>query len=259
MTASGSTQAHRGVAAILEREWASVTRLLAALDPQAWGHPTRCSGWTILDLARHTVWGVSMEADALRRARTGQDGRADGLPATDLDPAAATDALRLAATDLVAEAATLDLGPGDSRTCPLPYADLALPTALDVFVFEAGIHAGDFAHAVGRDHPLAADVVPATSTVMSQFLPVFAAAGGSTPADGTSFALRGGTVRLDGRWVDSQLVMGDQGHEPTMTVAGDDSSVLLYAAGRLGVDDPRLSMDGSVELARDFKVYVPGP
>ena len=44
-----------------------------------------------------------------------------------------------------------------------------------------------------------------------------------------------------------------------MTVTGDDSAVLLFAAGRITADDERLTVEGSSDLARDFKVYVPGP
>ena len=94
---------------------------------------------------------------------------------------------------------------------------------------------------------------------MGQFLPVFAAGSTSTPPAGTSFSLRGAAISLDGHWSADGLVMGDPAPDPTVTVAGDDSSVLLFAAGRLGADDERLSVEGSTDLARDFKVYVPGP
>ena len=244
---------------ILQREWASVTRLLAGLSDEDWNRPTRCAGWTILDLGRHVVWGVSMEADALRRARTGEREPADGTTMPlDSRPHEVREALHGAAAVLDAE--TLALGPeSGALTCPMPYGEVPLPAVLDIYVFEAGIHASDFAHAVGEDRPLADDVIPSTAMVMSQFLPVFASGSTTAPPVGTSFSLRGDAVSLDGHWSADGLVMGDPAAEPSVTVAGDDSSVLLFAAGRLGADDERLTVDGSTDLARDFKVYVPGP
>ncbi len=244
---------------ILQREWESVSGVLAGLPDHGWNRPTRCAGWSILDLARHVVWGVSMEADALRRARTGQRDPADGTTmADDSQPQEVLAALHRAAADLDAEMQALGPDSG-TLTCPMPYGEVPLPAVLDIFVFEAGIHASDFAHAVGVDRPLADDVVPSTATVMAQFLPVFAAGSTSSPPVGTSFALKGEAVSLDGHWSADGLVMGDPAPDPTVTVAGDDSSVLLFAAGRLGADDPRLTVEGSTDLARDFKVYVPGP
>ena len=259
MTQIGSTPAVQDYRSILRREWESVTRLLAGLPDEDWNQPTRCTGWTILDLGRHVVWGVSMEADTLRRARTGERDPADGTTmADDSRPQDVLEALHKALADLDAEAR--ELGPdAGTRTCPMPYGDIPLSVALDVFVYEAGIHASDFAHAVGGDRPLADDVVPSTAFVTAQYLPVFASASTSSPPGGTSFSLTGGSISLDGQWSADGLVMGDAAEAPSVTVAGDDSAVLLFAAGRLTADDERLTVEGSSDLARDFKVYVPGP
>jgi uncharacterized protein (TIGR03083 family) len=244
---------------VLQREWESVSRVLADLSDQDWNMRTRCAGWSILDLGRHVVWGVSMEADALRRARTGKRDPADGTTmADDSRPQEILTALHSAVADLDAEMQALGPDSG-SLTCPMPYGEVPLPAVLDIYVFEAGYHASDFAHAVGEDRPLAADVVPSTAAVMAQFLPVFAAGSTSSPPVGTSFALKGEAVSLDGHWSTEGLVMGEPAPDPTVTVTGDDSAVLLFAAGRLGADDQRLSVDGSTDLARDFKAYVPGP
>lgn len=244
---------------ILEREWGTVIGLLAELDEAAWQRPTRCHGWTVLDLAHHVVWGVSMEADALRRARDGQSDPADGqVLSPETPPGATLAALRRATASLYAEVASL--GPGDDTlACPMPYGATPLPVALDVFVFEAGIHASDFAEALGEDRPLVDDVVPATARVLSAFLPHLAQASTADPPAGSSFRLRGDTVSVDGTWSEAGLAVGTDGRAPTVTVAGDDSSVLLFAVGRLGVDDPRVTVTGSTALAREFKTHVPGP
>jgi hypothetical protein len=200
-----------------------------------------------------------MEADAVRRARARDRVVAEGLVlAPDSGPTDTRAALDQATASLYAEVSAL--GPSDeSAACPMPHGDPPVSTALDIFVFEAGIHASDFADAVGDDRPLAGDVVPATVRVLSSLLPVLAGLSTVDPPVGSSFSLRGETVRLDGTWSDAGLHMLANGQEPTLTVSGDDSSVLLYAVGRLGADDPRLVVTGAAELAAEFKTYVPGP
>lgn len=257
MTETTAIHDFPGTAAILRREWSFVIGLLGDLAPAEWARPTRCAGWTIRDLACHTVWGVSMEADALRRLRTGDPGPANGHTVAAGSTAPEVLARLRRAADELCSAVDV-LGPGaETGSCPLPYGDIPLPAALDIFVFEAGIHASDFADAVDVDRPLAEGVVRPVAAVSSLFLPVFATTG-SVPPEGTSFSLQGHTVLLEGQWTGSGLAMGAVGR-PTFAVIGDDSSVLLFANGRLGLDDPRLRVEGATELAQAFKTYVPGP
>lgn len=244
---------------ILAREWGSTIERLSAVDEPAWKRPTRCSGWDVRDLVRHTVWGVSMEADALRRRRLAEDGRADAaMPPDEAGTAELVDGLRHAVADLDAELGAL-LAVDGQRLVPLPYGDASLASALDIFVMEAGVHAADVAHALDDDRPLAPDVVAATVHVLRAFLPVLASAGRTSPPDGSTFALVGDTVRIEGSWSGGALTMDGAGQHPTLTVAGDDSSALLFALGRLAVGDPRLAVSGEDALARDFKIHVPGP
>lgn len=259
MTKDDYVQEYAEVSAILRREWGSVLEVLAAFEEADWHRPSRCAGWTVLDLARHTVWGSSMEADALRRARAGDSEVAQGRTLTaGCGPAETLQALRESVAALDSEVGAL--GPGDGAlSCPMPHGATPLPLALDIFVFEAGIHAGDFAAAAGHDRPLTGDVVPVITSVLSLFLPAFTTAAEVRPEPGTSFSLRGESLRLDGAWSTTGLHMGDAGAEPTLTVSGTDSDVLLFALGRLDPGSPRLVVEGSAELARDFKTYVPGP
>jgi uncharacterized protein (TIGR03083 family) len=241
----------------VDRDWGSAVDRLAVLDDDGWATPTRCAGWTVADLVRHTVWGVSMEADALRRVRLAEDGTADGLDLPrDTPPTELLARLREARSDLVDELGQVAADPG--RPAPMPYGDVPVSAVLDVFVMEAAVHAGDVAHALGADVPLEPDAVAATAAVLAAFFPVFAANSTSPPADGTTFALAGSSVRLAGGWTDGALQMGDV-DAPAVSVTGEDSPVLLFALGRLPADDPRLTVTGDAGLARAFKTYVPGP
>lgn len=88
-------------------------------------------------------------------------------------------------------------------------------------------------------------------------LSILLAQGAPAPA-GQSIALLGDTVRLGVAWPAGQAVV-DAPEEPTTTVKGDDSAVLLFALGRLALGDAQLGVSGDHDLAAQFKHYVPGP
>lgn len=236
-----AVQAREAVA----RSWGA---LLEVLPDAGWDRPTRCAGWTVLDLARHGAWGTSMEADALRRSRSAEPGSGVGVePAGGADEVLA--ALRTSVAALVSELDRADeLGP----TVEIPFGAIPAPFALQVFAMEAGVHADDALAAVGRDEPLGADVVTATAVVLTAVLPALAA---SVPAEGTVVGLTGPTVDLrfgvvDGAW---QAVAS----AATVEVRGtSDTAVLRFALGRTDADDPALAVD---EGARAFKAWFPGP
>lgn len=244
------------------REWGRTLKRLARAEGRDWQRSTRCAGWTVADLAAHAVWGVTMETDALRRARLGLPGRADGLvvaPGTDHETVVSL--LDQAREALVDELERLD-GRDLDASAPMPYADVPIRLLLDVFAMEAGIHGSDLAAVLGVEEPLSATVVRATESFLLTFLPVLAQQAEETPPDAAdSLALVGGTVRVTGRWHDGVLTVG-QPEDPadaTCTVSGDDSAVLFFALGRLPIEDPRLDVTGDLELATNFKRYVPGP
>lgn len=245
------------VRAALAREWSAAVDRLDTLDNSGWVTPTRCAGWTVADLVVHTVWGVSMEADAVAGARARRETAADGRVVSVADgPSVLAGGLRGAAADLLAEIGALS--PDDlAAPAPMPYGPVPLPMALTVFVMEAGVHASDLADAFGEPAPLAADVVTATATSLAAFVPLLASNGSGAP-DGAVLAAAGPTVDVrvaatDGGWA------ADPGATPTATVRGSDSDVLLYLLGRIPVDAPGLTVEGDRELAARFKEYVPGP
>ncbi|WP_018332485.1 maleylpyruvate isomerase family mycothiol-dependent enzyme [Actinomycetospora chiangmaiensis] len=236
-----AVQAREAVA----RCWGAV---LDALPDDAWERPTRCAGWTLLDLARHGAWGTSMEADALRRSRLGEPGSGLGVePSGDRDEV--LPALRSSVAALVSE---LDRAAELGDTVTIPFGAIPAPFALQVFTMEAGVHADDALSALGTDEPFGADVVTATAVVLSAVLPALAA---SVPATGTVVGLTGPTVDLrfgvaDGAWQAVDL-------PPTVSVRGtSDTAVLRFALGRTGADDPAVTVDDG---ARAFKTWFPGP
>lgn len=239
------------------RSWGRFLAQLRAAGDGDWSRPTRLAGWTVADLAAHAVWGASMEADALRRWRTGAPGRAEGRT---IDASAGADAL-IAAFDeaqqaLVGELARLD-GEDRDRPVPMPYADLPLDSVLPILVMEAGVHTNDLLAAFGNDEPLPEDVTAASVTFLKVFAPFLAAQAAEVPSDPTVVRLSspGIDLRLSfagGTW--SLTGPGDSGDEAHVAVrAADDSTLMLYALGRVdtGVEPP--------EAGRTFKRWFPGP
>ncbi|MFC5063501.1 maleylpyruvate isomerase family mycothiol-dependent enzyme [Actinomycetospora atypica] len=234
----------------VRRCWTSALDHLEGLPDEAWAGPTRCTGWTVLDLARHAAWGTSMEADALRRSRTREPGSGEGIePADDV-----LAALRGSVADLVGELERADeLG----AAVEIPFGAVPTPFALQVFTMEAGFHADDVAAALGHDEPLGHDVVRATAAVLPPVFPVLAgAAAAEPPADGTVIGLAGTSFDLrfgflDGAWQAAP-------DEPlTATIAGSDTAVLRFALGRAGLDG--LAVTGDADLAAGFKTWFMGP
>ncbi|NMO93931.1 maleylpyruvate isomerase family mycothiol-dependent enzyme, partial [Actinomycetospora sp. TBRC 11914] len=241
----------------MARDWGRTLAALDELGDAAADTPTRCAGWSVTDLARHGAWGTTMEADALRRARTGTPGTAEGQEPSG-GPAEVAAALRAGVAALDDELARADeLAP--DAVLAIPFGVIPAVFGLHVFTMEAGVHADDAVAACGRDEPLAQDVVRATTTVLPPVFPALAGAGGEAPPpEGTVFALRGPSVDLrfallDGVW------QAAPGEDPTASVTGaDDTAVLRFALGRLAADDLRLTFDGERELAAGFKRWFPG-
>jgi uncharacterized protein (TIGR03083 family) len=240
------------------REWRRFRELLVSAGENAWSAPTRLSGWAVRDLAAHAVWGVSMEADALRRRRTGAAGRADGRTVGEgASPAAIVvelDAARLELGDELDRLTEDDL----ASVAPLPYGDVPLAAFSQILVMEAGVHTSDLGAALGQPDELAPDVVVATDVFLRLFLPVVAASAQERPEPGTAIRLRGKTVDLGFRFAEGGWEASVNA-EPGATVSGDDSTVLLFAMGRVPVTDARLSISGDEAIAHRFKAWLPGP
>ena len=240
----------------VDREWERFRRLLGTVD---WSAPTRLPGWDVGDLAVHAVWGVSMEADALHRRRTGRDGRAGGrtVPAGP-GPDKVGDELAAACAELRAELDRLTDDDLES-TVPLPYGDVPVVLFSRILVMEAGVHTSDLAAAAGHTDELWPDVAAATATTLRLFLPILAASATERPVAGTAVALCGETVDLVFRYVGDGWEATSGPAPAGATVTGDDSTVLLFALGRLPAADPRLSISGARDSARRFKRWLPGP
>jgi uncharacterized protein (TIGR03083 family) len=258
----------RGLREALATEWGSVIeRLGRASTDEALDRPTRCADWTVRDLARHVLWGVSMEAEALEHARA-----SDPTPAVGVDPGVVTDGRAAALTleghlrrlldALEVLEATEATEPARRPVVEVPLAAATLPLdhVRDVLLMEAGVHADDLRHASTGGSSLPVDVVAATARFLVPFLPVAAASAGEPPTRPTRVSLRGRRLQAaytyDGsRWV------ADGAHEPVadvVEVTGEDGALVLLLLGRLPAGEGRITWYGPGDPSV-LKRWFPGP
>ena len=243
---------------VVRRAWDRYVTVLDSLAPCDWDRPTELAGWAVRDLVAHTVWGVSMQADALRRWRTKADGPGAGRtvdpssePATLLDAQVAACAELAHALDHLAGP---DVVHGDQRPVPMPYGELPVDLVLQILAMEAAVHDRDLQAVVGDPDPLGPHAVSATAVVLAAFLPVLASTSGKAPAAGTAVVLRSPTLELGLRHDGSSWSVGPAAASAEV-ISGDDSSLVLFALGRA----PARAVSGSARARADFKAWFPGP
>jgi uncharacterized protein (TIGR03083 family) len=252
-----------GAAALVARDWGAFLDLLDGVD---WTAPTRLTGWTVEDLARHVHWGMTLEADALELA-AGAGGTGEGAAGEDAAGrrAAGEDlvglraqivpGLRRVRTRLLEALAAAPTGP--ATVLPMPYGDVPLELALQVFVMEAAVHRSDLAHAVGRDDRLGAGRHAPAAAVLQAFWPALAADAAIVPPPGTGFLLRGSSVAVEAEFDGAGWVSPTGPH--AVVISGDDDAVILAGYGRIPVGTAGVRVDGDQALARRLKEFVPGP
>jgi uncharacterized protein (TIGR03083 family) len=243
---------------VVRREIAADLARLERTPEEKWDHPTRLPGWSVRNLARHIAYGQELEAEAMRRAREGIPEAADA-PTPGSDKGAILAAIRRNHEQLLAEMDQHTPESLASAICPMYYGPVPGPLAVNVWAFEAGVHGNDLAAALGEDLPLARDVVQATAAVLGASLPLLATAATERPASPVAFLLAGDTIRLEVRYDGASWQPAPGLAEETVRISGDDTALLLFALGRVGLDHPGLAVSGSQEEARRFKDYAPGP
>ena len=246
---------------LVHRQWSWFVDTLTAAAPDVWDRPTRLAGWTVEDLARHVHWGVTLEENGLALARDGGPETAAGsqlqVPREQIVPA-----LRIAVAGLVERLE--ELSEPLSGGVPMPYGELPMGFALSVFVMEAALHSSDLADAVAAPpgDAAAANCLPEgahapAAVVLQAFWPVLAAGAADRPPAGTTIRLAGTTTRIEAGYDGASW--GPPLGEPAVVIEGSDDAVLLYAYGRLPLDEAGLTVRGDRDLAVRLKELVPGP
>lgn len=234
------TRAPLSVALAAYRRFVDLATGFGPADPD---RPTRLAGWRVGDLVDHVAWGMSMEADALRRATMTDPVAADGL-------VAGLDAFAVAIEGL----------DDPELLVPLPTGTVPLAFAAPLFALEAAVHASDLADALGVDAGLDADELAAALPAVTGALG-FLGALGERPDAPVRLALRGGTLGWDlvwdGEWGVTEECGDTRPGDHDAVVTGPDEEVFLCVLGRTPVRSLRIA--GDADLAGRLKAWFPGP
>jgi uncharacterized protein (TIGR03083 family) len=246
---------------VTEREFGALRTRLAALGDDEWAAPMRCVGWTVGDLVAHLVAAAQGQAEGLRAAAAG-GGPVPPLDIPDTrDPAKLQELLEDGASELrdALSGVTPELA---EALVPLPFGFVPMMLALQIVPVEYGFHRNDLLEALGEDEPLAPDVALSLIQILPGLLPVLAGGTpvsppGARPTQPLAYSLRSPsgsvTVAFDGQsW---SPVQDDPG---ACRVEGDDNAIALFAMGRIGAGDSRLTVSDPASAAR-FKSWFPGP
>ena len=224
-----------------------------SLDDDALDAASGCAGWTVREVVTHMTNVVEAQQAAFANMLAGS---AETPPYEDVQ-FESTAALREALDAAIATAtATYSKVSDDdaTRPVPLPFGTFPCETALDIVLLEYGVHRYDVAVA----HNPHAELSIATADAVLRLMPGFVAFFGVTPApDGLAYRLDAPGARLDASARDGAWVLEPGDPEKTTVIAGRDSPVALFAMGRIGADDHRLSVTGSDAGA--LKTWFPGP
>jgi uncharacterized protein (TIGR03083 family) len=240
----------------IDEETARSVGLLRGLPD--WGAPTRLAGWTVGDLARHLVGGQAMQADAWRHLAAGDATTTATAPdVTAAEPTTVTDAIVAANAALGAALEAVSDEQVAEGVCAMPYGTLPAFFVLLLATMEAGVHRSDLSAAVGEDDTLSPTTIAAAAAVLGGALPMLGAAGDGSAAAGTSVVLRAPGLDLAAVRNDEGWSVEAAPAEPTTTISGSASDVLLFALGRRPASS--LEVAGDAAGAERFKSWFPGP
>jgi uncharacterized protein (TIGR03083 family) len=238
-----------GVRQAHQRDMAEVINRLKLASENEWLAQTPCAEWTVADLAAHLAAGQAFKADALQRMKSGVTD-VGPVPTVSDDRSTLLNQLRENNARLEAELEGLSAHDLD-KPVPLPFGAFPLEAVLQIFVMEAGVHAQDVQMAMTGRGILPPDVIDATAAILpAVFDP------GEQPTGPVSYRLLAPSHVFHFTWRDGQWV--DEASDDACCIEGDDNTLLLFALGRIPVDDPGLYVT-DLEVARRFKAYFPGP
>ncbi len=245
---------------------ATISRL-HMLEPDDWDRPTPNEGWLVRHLAAHLVEATATANEQIETIVQG--GQAPAVPISESEDVDASSRHSTIVGALTLQRNALfhtlsRLGPGDLsiQVDPSVTGEPAIDgdTLLSRILMEFGLHHFDLEWALGEHYAgLPAETVTAINDFYGSRLASIGSEGGPQPDTPTSFHVQGALIDRAVSWDGSRWVDGILDSVPVVRFVGDDSALVLFLCGRIGIDDSRLEIEGDRELAARFKTFVPGP
>lgn len=240
---------------------------IGRLDVADWERQTPNEDWLVRDLAAHLVGTTASANEAIEKIVQGGQARAVPISESADVTASSRHAEIISALTLQRNALfhTLSrLGPDDLAT----EVEGAAPidTAMDGqalvsgIVMEFGLHRFDLEWALGEHNAgLSTETVVAIDAFFGARLVTIGDEGAAQPEVPAGFHVAGALIDRSVSWDGDRWADGIPPLSPVVRITGDDSALALFLCGRVGIDDPRLEIEGDRDLAARFKTFVPGP
>lgn len=238
---------------------------LTTMPAHAWDAGTPCEGWTVRDLAAHLTGTIGFLERGLagmlaKNHETPPPLAAEGLEAT-ASPRELVTALRSARDGIGAQLATItDVDIARDPLVEVGFLSPSIDMYLDLTTFEAAIHRNDLDVALGDlDAPISDHGMAAIDAILGSNMVDFARMTDAAPTSPLSIGFTSPSIDHTLTWTGTAWSGEPAEEAPSARIAGTDSAVTRFICGRIPIDDPLLSVDGKIEIARQFKTFVPGP
>lgn len=227
---------------------------IEGLEPEGWSAPTTCAGWSAGDCAAHVAQAIVNQQRAFQNMLAGSQETPEWVEGRFVDGPATVAAM--ADSHALATETMGRLGDEHAELpVPLPIGTFPAPIALDIVLLEYGTHRWDVAHALDPGAALSPDAAAAVLRLVPAMLTFFA---GPPPVTPLAYRLEAPSGAVEAAFVDGAWVLGPTpAGMPCTMVRGDDSSIGLFALGRITAGDARLRVEGAD--AATFKTWFPGP
>ena len=209
-----------------------------------------CAGWRVGDVVAHVASVIDAQQAAFANMLAGSTERPpweNGVFGSATAARKALDEAQARAVETLGQVADEHM----DRPVPLPFGTFPCANALDIILLEYGTHRWDVGDANGDLSAAAADVV-------LRLLPAFVAFYAVPPPPmAIAYRLEAPSVTIDVSGRDGGWVLEPGSPDATTVISGTDSAIGLFAVGRIGAGDRRLTITGADAGA--FKAWFPGP
>lgn len=260
------TDLETGRQAVIRDLDATIGRL-HGIEPEDWERQTPNPGWLVRHLAAHLVETTETANEDLEAIAEG--GQAPAVPVSESGDVIASSRHADIVTALTLQRNALfhtlsRLEPADVSTRidqqPSGSAPVTGQALLSRIVMEFGLHRFDLEWALGEQNAgLSTETVDAIDAFFGTRIASIGDEAGMQPSVPAGFHVLGALIDRSVTWDGDRWAQGISDSAPVVRITGDDSALALFLCGRIGIDDPRIEVEGDGDLAAGFKTFLPGP
>ena len=237
------------VRALVARHADWIAERLASCDAPRWTRRTRCTGWTVGDLAAHLV---TTQLVTTRLLTAANEGKGASIPPDFAgDQKTTVEAFRTRSRALLDLLARLRPATVEQHVVVDNVETVEVRHLLDVLSTELAVHSLDLADALGEIRHLNTDEIALIARALPDLLDP-----GTAPPAGTAYVLR--SVAFEVLFAFRNGTWRAEPAPDACRIEGDPEALLLFALGRVPFKKSKLTTN-QPERARAFKSHLRGP